>query len=98
MAGAGTQALLETVTLDVLTKVVQLHDGVLGHASSRALDTSGWIIDTGKIQADGSVVVAPVLAQECNRRLELLAKVLRGPPQEAFEGGSNSLQQFLHEG
>ena len=57
---------------------VELNSGVLNSASSRKLDRTGWRVDSGAPQADGSLEVA-AWAGDPTPRAERVAKLLIAP-------------------
>ena len=81
--------MMQTVGYRDIIMVVELHSGILGHASARRLDRSGWRVDQGSVGGDGAVSVAPVLPgvpeMEANARLEFLAAAVMAEPRNEVQ-------------
>ena len=68
---------------------VELNSGVLNSASSRKLDRTGWRVDSGAPQADGSLEVA-AWAGDPTPRAERVALMARSPSATMAHGSLGS--------
>ena len=104
IVGAGTTPAIQTVSVDALVSVIELHDGVIGHASARRLDKAGWRIDDAVVDGDGAVSVAPLaplplpLPSSANARLESLSRSLANPPRACIRGSKEAWAQWCETG
>ena len=99
MLEPGADPSQESVTVQQLVSVVQLHSGVLSHAAARRLDLAGWRLDEQGLQHEMAVVSPPAEPSSslAVRLEEFLGKIGTTPERSVrFEG--ETLQKWSSTG
>ncbi|MAB81808.1 MAG: hypothetical protein CMJ24_00005, partial [Phycisphaerae bacterium] len=73
------QPILATMPFSKVASTIELHSGVMNHASARRLERAGWRLDEGVV-ADGAVVLGGLWSEQDGRFSSLLAACSRDSP------------------